>query len=453
MSKITVNFQEKLGKIKPMHAVNNGPAFYLNERFWEEAKQAGIPFARTHDTSGCFGGTVFIDVPNIFRNFDADETDPNNYDFAFTDFLFKFMARSGIKPFYRLGVTIENWHAVKAYNIYPPKDYEKWARICEHIIWHYNEGWAHGYYYNIEYWEIWNEPDNQKDIWKNPMWKGTAQDYYRLYEVSANHLKKVFPNIKIGGYAGCGFYKILENTSPETSPESPRNEYFAKRQQERNAYWLEFFEGFLKYITSKAHKAPLDFFSYHSYDNDCNANASYQAFVRQRLDDYGFTETETVLNEWNPGNQNRGKIIDASNILSNMITLQDSSLDMLMYYDGRPTSTWCGLWSYERGILKGYYAFLYFNGVYKCKNQVQAESDDKDLFVLASADYEKGAIAIANASDEDKKIELSAENLIGKKWKISKTTAETDDEVQESTCDGVLMINLPARAVMLIENE
>ena len=28
-----------------------------------------------------------------------------------------------------------------------------------------------------------------------------------------------------------------------------------------------------------------------------------------------------------------------------------------------------------------------------------------------------------------------------------------DDEVQESVCDGVLMINLPARAVMLIENE
>lgn len=452
MSIVTVDFKEKLGKIKPMHAVNNGPAFYLNERFWEEAKQAGIPFARTHDTSGAFGGMVFIDIPNIFRDFDADETDPNNYDFAFTDFLFKFMARSGIKPFYRLGVTIENQHLVKAYRIFPPKDYEKWARICEHIIWHYNEGWAHGYYYNIEYWEIWNEPDNQKDIWKNPMWKGTAQDYYRLYEVTANHLKKVFPNIKIGGYAGCGFYKILENTSPQTSPESPRNEYFTKGQQARNAYWLEFFEGFLKHITSKAHKAPLDFFSYHSYDSDCKANASYQAFVRQRLDDYGFTKAETILNEWNPGIQNRGKIIDASNILANMITMQNTSLDMLMYYDGRPTSSYCGLWSYERGILKGYYAFLYFNGVYKLKNQVSAQSDDEGVLTIAAADYENDAIVLCNTTDEEKQVEVKTQNAFEKAWTISLTDAENDNKTETRKLGDTIKVTLPARAVTLIEN-
>ena len=26
----------------------------------------------------------------------------------------------------------------------PPKDYAKWARICEHVVRHYNEGWGWG---------------------------------------------------------------------------------------------------------------------------------------------------------------------------------------------------------------------------------------------------------------------------------------------------------------------
>ena len=49
----------------------------------------------------------------------------------------------------------------------PPKDYAKWARICEHIITHYTEGWADGFNYKITYWEIWNEPENIQ------MWQGT----------------------------------------------------------------------------------------------------------------------------------------------------------------------------------------------------------------------------------------------------------------------------------------
>ena len=31
-----------------------------------------------------------------------------------------------------------------------------------------------------------------------------------LYEISAKHLKSKFPELKIGGYASCGFYDIFE---------------------------------------------------------------------------------------------------------------------------------------------------------------------------------------------------------------------------------------------------
>ena len=66
-----------------------------------------------------------------------------------------------------LGNRIE--HESKRYGSIPPKDPAKWARICEHIIRHMNEGWAGGHHYGIEYWEIWNEPDVNPQCWDGPV--------------------------------------------------------------------------------------------------------------------------------------------------------------------------------------------------------------------------------------------------------------------------------------------
>ena len=40
---------------------------------------------------------------------DADENDPKSYRFAFTDALVKALVDNGVEPFFRLGVTIENF--------------------------------------------------------------------------------------------------------------------------------------------------------------------------------------------------------------------------------------------------------------------------------------------------------------------------------------------------------
>ena len=75
-------------------------------------------------------------MPNIFRDFDADENDPANYDFHYSDEYITAIIESGANVVYRLGITIE-WGS-KKYTSIPPKDFAKWARICEHIIMHYN---------------------------------------------------------------------------------------------------------------------------------------------------------------------------------------------------------------------------------------------------------------------------------------------------------------------------
>ena len=46
-----------LGKIKPMHAVNNGPIkgsrMFPNSGNFDAYKEAGIPYARNHDAAFC----------------------------------------------------------------------------------------------------------------------------------------------------------------------------------------------------------------------------------------------------------------------------------------------------------------------------------------------------------------------------------------------------------------
>lgn len=160
MKKLTVDFDKTVGKIKPMHGVGQPPFSGIDFSMCDYLKKANIPYSRLHDVGGAYDGNMFVDIPNIFRDFSADPTDPTSYDFAFTDLLITALVERGIEPFFRLGVTIENYCEIKAYRIAPPTDYNKWAEICEGIIRHYTEGWANGFNYKITYWEIWNEPDN-----------------------------------------------------------------------------------------------------------------------------------------------------------------------------------------------------------------------------------------------------------------------------------------------------
>ena len=134
------------------------------------------------------------------------------------------------------------------YALQHPADYDKWAQICEHIILHYNEGWADGFNYDIEYWEVYNEPDCQPVPENSNFWQGTPEEFYRLYDVTAQYLKSKFPDLKIGGYGSCGFYALTKTNAVNTGS-SPENQYF-----------ITFFEDFLAY--AKEHNSPMDFFTW-----------------------------------------------------------------------------------------------------------------------------------------------------------------------------------------------
>ena len=400
MALIQVDLSKKVKRIKPMHGGGQPPLGGKNmNEFFHYMTEAGIPFSRLHDVGGAFGGNRFVDIPNLFRNFDADENDPANYDFTFTDHLIKSLVEANVEPYFRLGITIENQAYIKPYHTSPPKDYEKWARICEHVILHYTEGWADGFQYNIRYWEIWNEPDNVKlhRVAAPEMWSGTPEEYYRLYDVAATYLKNRFPHLKFGGYASCGFYALTE--TPEKMEKNPDYQYY-----------IDFFLGFLNYL--KAHGTPIDFFSWHSY-KDTATTLVWEQWLHQTLIEYGFGDLETHLNEWDPYCKEFGTAHHSAEVAAMMIGMQHGHTNLLCIYDMRTNNApYCPLFDIRtHKPIHAYYSMVSFNVLYQLGTQVELKIDKDGLYALAASNGKKHAILLSNLTGETQKLEFEGIDL------------------------------------------
>lgn len=394
---VRVDFTRTVGGMKPMHGVGQPPCLGWNYELFHYLTEAGIPFSRLHDMGGHHGANSYVDIPNLFRDFDADEANPENYDFELTDRLLSALVGSGVEPFFRLGVSIENTIAFsKPVRTYPPKDFAKWARICEHVIRHYTEGWANGFRYPIRYWEIWNEPENFPEVEKNQMWTGTWAQYKELYAVTATHLKQCFPHLKIGGYGSCGFYAAVDSAVVSAANSSPRMQYF-----------VECYRDFLTFV--KENEIPLDFFSFHTYSGVRDALRQIDWGIKT-LHEFGFEGVETTLNEWlvGPSHERLGTAEQASEICAMLIGMQRSKLDSAMIYDGR-----CGIGNYSPLFNpmtyqphKAYYALKAFNEAYRLQTEVLSECSHEDVFVLAAGDSQEGVVLVANIGEKTLPVKL-----------------------------------------------
>lgn len=117
--------------------------------------------------------------------------------------LFDYILSIGMKPFVEIGFmpralasgkkTIFFYKA----NITPPKDYDKWNdfiyKFIDFLIDRYTleevESW---------YFEVWNEPDLRV------FWSGDKKEYFKLYKNTANTIKKLSKNIRVGGPSTSG---------------------------------------------------------------------------------------------------------------------------------------------------------------------------------------------------------------------------------------------------------
>ena len=122
------------------------------------------------------------------------------YNFINIDNICDFLLSIGMKPFLELGfmpsAIASGDRTVFHYkgNITPPKDYHAWAELIEKMTAHLVDR------YGLEevsqwFFEVWNEPNLFF------FFDGTKEEYFKLYEYAAKAIKKVHPDLKVGGPA------------------------------------------------------------------------------------------------------------------------------------------------------------------------------------------------------------------------------------------------------------
>ncbi|WP_323697746.1 GH39 family glycosyl hydrolase [Arcicella gelida] len=174
------------------------------------------------------------------------------YDWTIVDKIFDTFIERGMKPIAQIGFMPEAlsshptpyrhyWKPGDNYNdiytgwAYPPKDYNKWAELVyqwvKHSVAKYGQKEVESWY-----WELWNEPNIG-------YWKGTTEEYIKLYDYSADAVKRALPSAKIGG--------------PEvTGPSWDKSATFLKT-------FLDHVTKGKNYVTGKT-GSPIDFITYHA---------------------------------------------------------------------------------------------------------------------------------------------------------------------------------------------
>lgn len=256
----------------------------FQEQLREIQTEIGFEYVRFH---GLFHDDMAI--------YDEDENGNPTLWFGYADKLFDFLLSVNIKPFVELGfmpsrlATVKNtvfwWQA----NGSPPTDYDKWYFLVLETVRHFTER------YGVDevkkwYFEVWNEPN------LGSFWRGTQEEYFKLYEVSVRAVKSVCPDYRVGG--------------PSTSGADFREN-------------LRYFKAFIDFCREKC--LPVDFFSAHPYptywplDTDGREKMGYMKkestiehldMIRDIVDNSPYPNAEIHLTEWNSSPSPRDLIHD-----------------------------------------------------------------------------------------------------------------------------------------------
>jgi xylan 1,4-beta-xylosidase len=173
------------------------------------------------------------------------------YDWTIVDRIFDTYVQRGLRPLveigfmpealtsgpppYRHSFSVETPSDIFTAWAYPPKDYSRWAELVHQWVRHTAERYGRT---EVDkwLWEVWNEPNIG-------YWKGTPEEYHKLYDYSVDAVKRALPSARVGG---------PHSTGPG------------------NAKAREFLRSFLEHCArgknyaTGATGAPLDFIGFHA---------------------------------------------------------------------------------------------------------------------------------------------------------------------------------------------
>jgi xylan 1,4-beta-xylosidase len=129
------------------------------------------------------------------------------YSWTIIDHIFDTFHAAGIKPIVEIGFMPEalsthpepyrhDFPKVSVSSIYtgwayPPRDYAKWSELVFQFTRHLRERYGDAEV-KTWLWEVWNEPDID-------YWKGTPEEYFKLYDFTADAVLRALPDARIGG--------------------------------------------------------------------------------------------------------------------------------------------------------------------------------------------------------------------------------------------------------------
>jgi xylan 1,4-beta-xylosidase len=174
----------------------------------ELAAASPVPvFFRTHNLLTSGDGTPALKWGST-NAYTEDANGRAVYDWTIVDRIIDTYRERQIKPLVQIGFMPEAlstrpnpyrhfWKPGDNYNdiytgwTYPPTDYAKWGELvyqwARHSIAKYGEREVASWW-----WEVWNEPDIG-------YWRGTPDEYMKLYDYAADGLKRALPTARIGG--------------------------------------------------------------------------------------------------------------------------------------------------------------------------------------------------------------------------------------------------------------
>lgn len=244
-------------------------------------------------------GFEYIRFHGLFHDdmavYDEDENGNPVLWFGYIDKLFDFLLSVNIKPFVELGFMPEKIATAKSTvfwwkaNGCPPTDYDKWHYLVKETVKHLTERYGKE---EVKSWyfEVWNEPN------LGSFFKGTQEEYFKLYRVSVDAVKSVCSDYRVGG--------------PSTSGADFRDN-------------LNYLKAFINFCDEE--NLPVDFFSAHPYptcwalDGDGVEHMGYISKdicieflenIKSIVENSPFSKAEIHLTEWNSSPSPRDLIHD-----------------------------------------------------------------------------------------------------------------------------------------------
>ena len=269
---------------------------------WQEElemgrKYDGFQYVRFHG--------IFQDDMFVYRE---DEHGNPIYNFQYVDDLYDRMLAKGVRPFVELSFSPEPLSPVHNTTFWwradgsPPSDYSKWGNLVQAFVKHCIDR------YGIDevrqwYFEVWNEPNLYQSFFRG----GSQEKYFELYKITAQTIKTIDSQLRIGGPATSNFNMDGDAIKKAQATGKP----FDPLSIPWRPVWIE---DFLRYCHDN--NLPVDFVSTHPYPQDfaidepgrpkgkgfrrsIDSTRDDLHTMRKMIDASPYPKAEIHLTEWN----------------------------------------------------------------------------------------------------------------------------------------------------------